>query len=129
MGSYRRKVYKKKSRDLFHEKGLKGMIKDEVNFFNNSEEEPDGKMIFDDNPVMLDEPEIVKELREEERLGKLQTLIMDIPETKEQHSAFTKIESLEIFEEPKIKSKKGKNTSYNDTLVLAKKVLKKIYES
>ena len=104
------------------------MIKKEVDFFYKIEEEPNNKSIFQDNPVVLDEPEIVKELREEERLGKLQTLIIDIPEMMEQHSSFPKIESLEISEEPKRELKKGKITSYNDTLELARKVLKKINE-
>jgi len=37
MGSYRRKVHKKKSMDLFHEKGLEDLIEDEVDFFYKGE--------------------------------------------------------------------------------------------
>ena len=126
MGSYRRKVYKKKSKGLFHEKRLEGMIKDEVDFFLMGEEEPDSKMIIEEYPIMFDEPKIVKELKEEERLGKLQIFMMDIPENKEHYSPLPFVESLEKFEESDGESKKGKINSYNYTLALAKKVLNKI---
>jgi hypothetical protein len=79
MGSYRRKIYKKKSMDLFHEKGLDGMIKDELGFFYKSEEEPEVKMLVEEYPSILIEPDIVRELKEEERLGKLQTITVNIP--------------------------------------------------
>ncbi len=128
MGSYRRKEYKKKSKGLFHEKRLEGMIKDEVDFFLMGEEEPDSKMIIEEYPIMFDEPEIVKKLKEEERLGKLQTFMMDIPENKEHYSPLPLVESLEKFEESDRESKKGKINSYNYTLALAKKVLNKINE-
>ena len=119
-------MYKKKSKDLFHEKGLDGKIKDEVDFFYMGEEEPESKMILEEYPIMFDEPEIVQELKEEERLGKLQTFMMDIPETKEHHSPLPIVESLEKFEESERESKKGKINIYNYTLALAKKVLNKI---
>jgi hypothetical protein len=129
MGAYRRKVYKKKSMDLFHEKGLEGNIKDEVDFFYKSEGEIDNTMIFEEHPILLDEPDIVKELKEEERLGKLQTFMVDNPEKKKQNSALSIVESLEIYEESERESKKEQINSYNGALKLAKKVLNKINEN
>jgi len=126
MGSYRRKVHKKKSVDLFHEKGLEDMIKDEVDFFYKGEEEPDSIILDMEYPLMLDEPDIVRELKEEERLGKLQTLVTDIQEEEKQHSASTLPERLDTFEEIEGVSEKVKIASYEDALALAKKALDEV---
>ena len=129
MGSYRRKVYKKKSMDLFHEKGLDCKIKDEVDFFYMNERETDGIMLFEEYPIMFNEPDIVKELKEEERSGKLQIFMIDSSDKKKQRSPLSKLDSLDINEGTEIEHKRIRINSYNDALALAKKVFKKISES
>ena len=126
MGSYRRKIYKKRSMDLFHEKGLDGLIKDELDFFYMNEGASEQIMLFKEYPPILNEPDIVRELKEEERLGKLQTFIVDIPGNYKQHYTTTMTESLNVFEESKSGLKKRKINSYKDALTLAKKVLNRV---
>ena len=126
MGSYRRKIYKKKSKDLFHEKGLAGNIKDELDFFYKNKEETERTMLLGEYPPMLNEPDIVRELKEEERLGKLQTIIIDIPINDKHHNKQTMTDSLNVFEETKSGLKKIKINSYKDDLTLAKKVLNRV---
>jgi hypothetical protein len=129
MGSYTRKMYKKKSIDLFHKKGLECDIKKEVDLFYNNKEEDDIIFLFEDYPIMFDEPDIVRELKEEERSGKLQTYINDIPYKKKQYSRLPILENFDILEGNIGEIKKSKNTSYNNELELAKKILKKISRS
>ena len=126
MGSYRRKVHKKKSVDLFHEKGLEDMIKDEVDFFYRGEEEPDSIILDMEYPPMLDEPDIVKELKEEERLGKLQTLVTDFQEAEKQQPTSMFAKRPDMFEETESMSEKIKSTSYDDVLALAKRALDEV---
>ncbi len=126
MGSYRRKVHKKKSMDLFHEKGLEDLIEDEVDFFYKGEGEPDSVILDMEYPSMLDEPDIVKELKEEERLGKLQTLVTDFQEVEKQQPTSMFAKRPDVFEETESMSEKIKITSYDDALALAKRALDEV---
>ena len=73
---------------------------------------------------MLNEPDIIKELREEEREGKLQKFLID--ETKEYNQILTEISpkvKKNSYIEPNIIPNKIKIRSYKDALALAKKAL------
>jgi len=129
MGSYRRKSYKKKPMDLFHEKGMGDMIKDEVNFFFMGKEESDCIVMDVEYLPMVNEPDIVRELREEERLGKLWTLVTDIQKEEKQHTVPGLSKRLNTSEETESDPGQIKIASYEDALALAKKALMKVKES
>jgi hypothetical protein len=126
MGFYRRKVHKKKSMGLFHGKGLEDLIEDEVDFFYRGEGGPDSAILDMEYPSMLDEPDIVKELKEEERLGKLQTLVTDFQEAEKQQPTSMFAKRPDMFEETESMSEKIKSTSYDDALALAKRALDEV---
>lgn len=71
---------------------------------------------------MMDEPEIVKEMRELERSGKLQFLLVDFNET-ENNTLFPspRDKIVDMMKQPD--DKPVKITSYENALELARKVL------
>jgi hypothetical protein len=77
MGRYRKKPYKKQQIDIYYYKSIEDEIEDELDlFFNPNQEE--SVLFLDEEPLLFsDEPEIVKQLREEELQGKLPMWLAD----------------------------------------------------
>lgn len=80
MGQYKRKPHKKQRMDFYHHQLKKDEIKDELDlFFNKTQEE--SILFLNEEPMLFkDEPDIVKELREEELHGRLPLWLADFKE-------------------------------------------------
>lgn len=77
MGRYQRKPYKKQQLDIYHQKEIEDEIEDELDLFINQGQE-ESVLFLDEEPMLFDdEPEIVKQLREEELQGKLPLWLAD----------------------------------------------------
>ena len=119
MGHYKRKQYKKKSIDLFHQQE---MIEDHISNLEYSEEEIfEDEVLSEMETTLMDEPDIVKQLRQEELEGKLPIFLYPSKENEPKTTQITeesnKIENLPI-DEPKF--------NYDDTLKIARKSLQQI---
>ena len=77
MGRYRRKPYKKKQIDSRHKWDLTEEIEEEVDIYAIDDDFPELYAEEETLSENLDEPDIVKQLREEERLGKLPIITPD----------------------------------------------------
>ena len=77
MGRYQKKPYKKQQLDIYHQKAIEDEIEDELDLFINKEQE-ESVLFLNEEPFLFgDEPEIVKQLREEELQGKLPLWLAD----------------------------------------------------
>ncbi|MFO8077147.1 MAG: hypothetical protein R6U21_00690 [Thermoplasmatota archaeon] len=131
MGRYRRKPYKKRQIDPWHEWDLEEEIQEEIDIFSSENDFPELYEEDETLPDYFDEPDIVKQLREEERIGKLpiippedehtekeeQLIDYDLPEFKEYIPPSTSSDE---------KPSTEKITSYNDAYKLAKKALENL---
>jgi len=113
MVHYRRKPYKRKqsyerernsTTDLFDENG------DDL-FYDIDDE----SLLKDDEPVLFDEPDIVKELRQDEMEGKLSYPVFEDMEPFEQSKEYMNM--METYSEPTVIK------NYDDALAMAKKAL------
>ena len=97
MGRYQKKPYKKQQIDIYHQKSIEDEIQDELDlFFDKGQEE--SVLFLDEEPMLFgDEPEIVKQLREEELQGKLPLWFAD----------FNKEINNECISEKQYSTKKG----------------------
>lgn len=86
MGRYQRKPHKKQRMDFYHHQLIKDEIKDELDsFFNKTQEE--SILFLNEEPMLFkDEPDIVKELREEELHGRLPLWLADFNEEENDRS-------------------------------------------
>ncbi|MDG6218307.1 MAG: hypothetical protein QCI00_02585 [Candidatus Thermoplasmatota archaeon] len=86
MGRYQRKPHKKQRMDFYLHRLKKDEIKDELDlFFNKTQEE--SILFLNEEPMLFkDEPDIVKELREEELHGRLPLWLADFKEEKNNDS-------------------------------------------
>jgi hypothetical protein len=126
MGRYRRKAYKKKQIDPHHQWDFNEEIQEEIDIFSCEDDFPD---LYEDEETLTwyyDEPDIVKQLREEERNGKLPILIPDDEETEkeQQHFDYQLPEFKEYIPSSTVSDEKPtdkKIASYEDAYKLAKK--------
>jgi len=82
MGRYRKKPYKKQQIDIYHHKAIEDEIEDEMDLFFDQNKEESVLFLDEEPPLFDDEPEIVKQLREEEIQGKLPLWLADFNEEK-----------------------------------------------
>ena len=86
MGRYQKKPYKKQQLDIYHQKEIEDEIEDELDLFINQGQE-ESVLFLDEEPFLFDdEPEIVKQLREEELQGKLPLWLADFNKEKNDES-------------------------------------------
>jgi hypothetical protein len=77
MGRYQKKPYKKQQFDIYNQKAIEDEVEDELDLFINQKQE-ESILFLDEEPFLFnDEPEIVKQLREEELQGKLPMWLAD----------------------------------------------------
>ncbi len=77
MGRYQKKPYKKQQLDIYDQKAIEDEIEDELDLFIN-QEQGESILFLDEEPFLFkDEPEIVKQLRQEEFQGKLPMWLAD----------------------------------------------------
>jgi len=114
MGHYRRKPYKKKSMQDYIDIDMHQEI--DIHQFDDIIDD----IFYEDDSIFNEEPDIVKELREEERQGKL-VATLPVPPLKNLYSLNMQFTDLSI--EPDL-MQRPKN--YSDAYQLAKKALKQV---
>ncbi len=123
MGRYRKKAYKKKQIDPWHEWDLNGEIQYELDLFHHEPDLSEPFSMEDDEFMepLIDEPDIVKELRALESSGEL-SFISPLEKKEECLPEFQE------YKETSLPSLKKQNmiTSYDDAYKIAKKVFDKI---
>lgn len=125
MGSYKKKRYKKKSIDLFHEPEIIEELHSEIDFYTHYEEEILDDEILPIEETIMEEPEIVTQLREEERSGKFP---LWIPSLQEESTKIleTLYEIKHIQTHMKTDESEPERKNYEETLDLARKTFQKV---
>lgn len=124
MGHYKKKPYKKKSMDLYHNHESIDDYIAEINSDNEHKDLFEEETIISDEINILNEPEIVKELRQEERLGKLPVLLFDLLYGEPKTTLNKNIQEVALQETRIPDNNIYKN--YDETLLLAKKALQNV---
>jgi len=131
MGRYRRKPYKKRQIDPWHEWDLEEEIQEEIDIFSSENDFSDLYGEDETLPGYFDEPDIVKQLREEERIGKLPILPPENEhiEKEKQINEYHLPEFKEYIPPSTPSDEKPSTTqitSYDDAYKLAKKALENL---
>jgi len=124
MGRYRKKPYKKKQIDPWHEWDLQEEIQHELESYKNDTLLSDPYLEEETMHQSVDEPEIVKILREEERNGKLPSFLPDADTIEFEMPEFKEYEP--IISENSKKPSQNKIQSYEDAYKLAKKAFNQL---